>query len=55
VGRQLAEIEKVPGFRPDNEIVRNDIPDYACEIEHFDRHLVRMLELFEKYGELETG
>ena len=44
-GKKLADIDKVPGFWPDNDVVRNDMLDYAYEIEHFDRHLVRMLEL----------
>ena len=34
--------------------MRNDILDYAFEIEHFDNHLVRMLEILEKRGELEN-
>ena len=37
---------------PDNPAVRNDMLDYAFEIEHFDSHLVRMLEILEKRGEL---
>ena len=28
--------------------------DYAFEIEHFDSHLVKMLEILEKKGELEN-
>ena len=38
-GRQPADIDRVPRFWPDNETVRNDMLDYAFEIEHFDRHL----------------
>jgi len=53
-GKQLSDINNVPGFWPDNEIVRNDILDYAFEIEHFDNHLVKMLETLEKRGELEN-
>jgi hypothetical protein len=53
-GKQLMDIKAVPGFWPDNPIVRNDILDYAFEIEHFDNHLVRMLEILEKRGELEN-
>jgi N-sulfoglucosamine sulfohydrolase len=52
--KQLQEIKAVPGFWPDNPIVRNDMLDYAFEIEHFDNHLVRMLEILEKRGELEN-
>jgi uncharacterized sulfatase len=42
----------VPGFLPDNEIVRGDILDYAVEIEWFDLHLTRMLNYLDSIGEL---
>ena len=51
-GKSLTDIEKVPGFWPDDDIVRTDMLDYAFEIEHFDNHLVKMLGLLEKRGEL---
>jgi hypothetical protein len=35
-GKKLSDIERVPEYWPDNEIVRNDMLDYACEVEHFD-------------------
>ena len=47
-GKQLQDIKTVPGFWPDDPTVRNDMLDYAFEIEHFDNHLVRMLEILEK-------
>jgi len=53
-GKQLSDIKDVLGFWPDNDIVRNDMLDYAFEIEHFDNHLVKMLEILEKRGELEN-
>jgi N-sulfoglucosamine sulfohydrolase len=53
-GKQLTDIKTVPGLWPDNQTVRNDLLDYAFEIEHFDNHLVRMLEILEKKGELEN-
>ena len=53
-GKKLTDIEKVPGFWPDNDVVRNDMLDYAFEVEHFDRHLVRMLDLLEKRGALQN-
>jgi arylsulfatase A-like enzyme len=52
--RQLADIDRVPGFWPDTEVVRNDLLDYAFAIEHFDRHLVAMLALLEERGLLEN-
>ena len=48
------DIDRVPAYWPDNEKVRTDMLDYAYEIEHFDRHLVRMLELLDAQGELEN-
>ena len=47
-------IEEVPAYWPDNATVRTDMLDYAYEIQHFDRHLVRMLDLLEAKGELEN-
>jgi uncharacterized sulfatase len=45
---------EVPGFFPDDEIIRGDLLDYAVEIEWFDLHLQRMLEYLEETGELEN-
>lgn len=52
--KKLSDIDHVPGFWPDNEIIRNDMLDYAFEIEHFDRHLLRIIEKLEKTGELDN-
>ena len=43
-GKRLTDIDHVPEYWPDNEITRTDMLDYAFEVEHFDRHLERMLE-----------
>lgn len=53
-GKKLSDIDRVPGFWPDNEIVRNDMLDYAFEIEHFDNHLARMIAMLEKSGQLDN-
>ncbi len=53
-GKALSDITTVPAFWPDNEITRNDLLDYALEIEYFDSHLQRMLEALEARGELEN-
>lgn len=53
-GKDPNQIERVPGYWPDNETVRTDMLDYAYELEHFDRHLVRMLEILEARGELDN-
>lgn len=53
-GKSIDQIPHVPRFWPDNPVIRNDLLDYAFEVEHFDRHLVRMLEALERRGELEN-
>ena len=53
-GKSTSDIDRVPEFWPDNETVRNDLLDYAFEIEHFDRHLHRMLDELERRGLLEN-
>lgn len=51
--KQLEDVD-VPGFLPDDEIIRGDLLDYAIEIEWFDLHLQRMLEYLEEKGELDN-
>jgi N-sulfoglucosamine sulfohydrolase len=46
--KQLADIDSVPAYWPDNEIVRNDMLDYGLEIDWADMHLGRMIESLEK-------
>ena len=53
-GKEITSISEVFKFWPDNEIVRNDILDYAFEIEYFDNHLVKMIDILKKKGELEN-
>ncbi len=53
MGKRTEDVE-VPGFLPDDELIRGDMLDYAVEIEWFDLHLQRMLEYLEKTSELEN-
>jgi arylsulfatase A-like enzyme len=53
-GKKLTDIDHVPAYWPDNDVIRNDMLDYAFEIEHFDAHLGRMLAELEKRGLLEN-
>ncbi|MBS1321947.1 MAG: sulfatase-like hydrolase/transferase, partial [Parabacteroides sp.] len=53
-GKNINQIDSVPSFWPDNEAVRTDMLDYALEIEHFDKHLVAILQILEAAGELEN-
>ena len=48
-GKKLYQAE-VPQFLPDAPVIRNDILDYAYEIEYFDQHLGRMLAMLEEVG-----
>ena len=52
--KKLSDIDRVPPCWPDNEKVRNDMLDYALEIEYYDTHLARMIALLEKIGELDN-
>jgi N-sulfoglucosamine sulfohydrolase len=51
-GKTTSQIDRVPRFWPDNETVRNDMLDYALEIEYYDSQLGRYLDLLEKSGTL---
>ena len=53
VGKNPQHVE-VPAIFPDAEPVRNDILDYYVEIEYFDAHLGKMLQLLEERGELDN-
>ena len=53
-GKKLSDIDEVPAFWPDDETIRNDMLDYAVEVEHYDRHLGRILETLDKFGLVEN-
>ena len=53
-GKNLDDIDEVPPYWPDDEIIRNDMLDYASEIEWFDKQLGQMLEIIENKGELDN-
>ncbi|MES2697161.1 MAG: sulfatase, partial [Verrucomicrobiota bacterium] len=52
--KSTRDIDRVPAFWPDSEVVRSDMLDYAYEIEYYDSHLARVLETLEKSGQLEN-
>lgn len=52
-GRNLADV-KVPAYLPDTAIVRQDLADYAFEVEWGDREIGRALQVLEDAGELEN-
>ncbi|GAA5225305.1 sulfatase [Membranihabitans marinus] len=53
-GKSLEDIDRVFSFWPDTDTVRNDMLDYAFEIEHFDNHLGQMMAILEEMGELDN-
>lgn len=53
-GKQLSDIDHVPAYWPDDNIVRHDMLDYAFEVEHVDRHLGRMLQELERRDQLDN-
>jgi arylsulfatase A-like enzyme len=53
-GKKLSDIEQVPDYWPDTEVVRHDMLDYALEVEYMDQHLGRMLAELERRGELDN-
>jgi arylsulfatase A-like enzyme len=53
-GKSLQDIPQVPACWPDTDTVRQDLLDYAFELEYFDSHLARMLTLLEEQGQLDN-
>ena len=53
-GKSLSDLDEVPPYWPDCDTVRNDMLDYALEVEYFDSHIGRMLSLLEERGMLEN-
>jgi len=53
-GKSLSDIDEVPPYWPDCDTVRNDMLDYAMEVEYFDSHIGRMLKMLEEKGMLEN-
>jgi len=53
-GKDITDIDHVYEFWPDNSIVRNDLLDYAVEIEYFDQHLQKMIDELTLSGQLDN-
>ncbi len=53
-GKKLTIIDKVPKYFPDSDTTRNDLLDYAFEIEYVDNHVNNILQVLEKSGQLEN-
>ena len=52
-GKKLSDV-KVPGYWPDNNIIKSDLLDYALEVEGNDAQLGRVLAMLEQAGELDN-
>ena len=48
------EDAEVPAFLPDHPVIQSDMLDYYREIEHFDLHLGRIIEILKKAGEFDN-
>ncbi len=53
-GKHITDIDSVYRYWPDVDSVRTDMLDYAFEIEYFDSHLEKMLDLLKQKGMLDN-
>jgi len=55
-GKKIEDINDhdYPTYYPDSDVIRNDMLDYAIEVEHFDKHLGRAVEHLRHLGELDN-
>ena len=49
-GKQPADIDRVPAYWPDNDVVRRDMLDYATEIEAYDREVGKLVSTLRESG-----
>ena len=53
-GKKLEDVNEVPPYWPQEDVVRSDMLDYAYETEWFDAQLGRMLEMLEEAGGMDN-
>jgi N-sulfoglucosamine sulfohydrolase len=53
-GKKTSDIPRIPAYFPDTDTVRNDLLDYAHEVEYMDSHLGKMLKHLEAAGQLDN-
>jgi N-sulfoglucosamine sulfohydrolase len=53
-GKRLEDVATIPPYWPQEDLVREDMLDYAYETEWFDEQLGRMLARLEELGELDN-
>ena len=52
--KKLTQLDSVFPYWPQSDVVKNDVLDYAFELEYFDKQLEKMLKLLDEIGELEN-
>ncbi|WP_299668233.1 sulfatase [uncultured Polaribacter sp.] len=52
--KKLSQINSVFSYWPQSDVVKNDMLDYAFELEYFDKQLGGILKALEEKGELEN-
>jgi arylsulfatase A-like enzyme len=50
-GKAVSDVDRVPAYWPDNDLVRRDMLDYAIEVEQFDEQVGSLLAALEASGE----
>lgn len=53
-GKKFSDLDFLPKFWGEDETVKNDILDYAVEVEYFDSHLGNILNHLEELGEIDN-
>ncbi|MHB1483607.1 MAG: sulfatase family protein [Saccharofermentanales bacterium] len=53
-GKKLEDIDYIPSYLPDNDVVRSDFLDYASEIDWFDLQLGKIIDTLKETGEYEN-
>jgi N-sulfoglucosamine sulfohydrolase len=53
-GKKTADIDRVPAYWPDNDVVRRDMLDYATEIEAYDREVGDLIATLRASGRAEN-
>ena len=53
-GKKPADIDRVPAYWPDNDVVRGDMLDYATEVEVYDREVGELIATLRESGRAEN-
>jgi arylsulfatase A-like enzyme len=52
--KKLSDLDSVFPYWPQSDVVKNDVLDYAFELEYFDQQLGKILQILEEKGELDN-